>query len=464
MAGVADQATAVVAVLGEQLEKAEGDLPVSAGDEDFHGTAVPAIWGARLAMTTALELLAAFVLSIGGAIGFTNAVEWLGQRMNLGAGAVGALLAAVGTALPESVIPIVALLGGGEHEATDIAIGAIIGAPFLLGTLAMLLVVGAAHVYAGRREQGTDITGEPASTRRDLHWYLSLMPVGIVLGVISPPGAVRYAGAALLVLAYAGYVRATVKSGGDADDDEELDALYFDTSKDDPPSTSEMTAQFVVSLAAIIGGAELFVGAVETIAESARHLHRWCSRSSWRRWPPRCPKKANSVLWVRRGKDALALGIAALFLGQIREQQRQFHVFERREHGDQVVELKDEADVTSAPRGQRALRQGADFRIADADRAARRPIDAGEEVQQCGLARAGRAHQSQEVALGDGDRDAIEHRDFDRVAFVGFRHVPQFDERHPQLPFTRTIPRSVSPAGGFNTTTSPGTTPLLIST
>ena len=105
-------------------------------------------------MTTALELLAAFVLIIGGAIGFTNAVEWLGQRMNLGEGAVGAMLAAVGTALPESVIPIVALIGGGGPEATEIAIGAIIGAPFVLGTLAMLLVVGSAHLFKERREHG----------------------------------------------------------------------------------------------------------------------------------------------------------------------------------------------------------------------------------------------------------------------------------------------------------------------
>ena len=74
-------------------------------------------------MTTALELLGAFVLIIGGAIGFTNAVEWLGQRMNLGEGAVGATLAAVGTALPESVIPIVALLSGGGEKAEEIAIG-----------------------------------------------------------------------------------------------------------------------------------------------------------------------------------------------------------------------------------------------------------------------------------------------------------------------------------------------------
>src|SRR5215216_4972529 len=106
---------------------------------------------------TAIELLAAFALVIGGAIGFTNAVEWLGQRLNLGEGAVGALLAAVGTALPESVIPIVALLSGGGEEATEIAIGAIVGAPFLLGTLAMVLVVGSAHLFSGRRDQGSDV-------------------------------------------------------------------------------------------------------------------------------------------------------------------------------------------------------------------------------------------------------------------------------------------------------------------
>src|SRR3954469_724883 len=122
---------------------------------------------------TALELLAAFVLVIGGGIGFTHAVEWVGDPLNLPPGAVGALLAAVGTALPESVIPIVALLGGGGgEEATQIAIGAIIGAPFLLGTLAMLLVVGSAHLFAGRREQGAIVNAERDDVRRDLHWFL----------------------------------------------------------------------------------------------------------------------------------------------------------------------------------------------------------------------------------------------------------------------------------------------------
>jgi cation:H+ antiporter len=258
-------------------------------------------------VTTALELLGAFVLIIGGAIGFTNAVEWLGHRLDLGAGAVGALLAAVGTALPESVIPIVALAGGGGQEATEIAIGAIVGAPFLLGTLAMLLVVGSAHAFAGRREQGADVVGEAKATRRDLSWFLVLMPVGIVIGIAGAPDGVRYAGALLLVVGYAGYVRATVKGGGDAGDEEDLDPLYFDTSKGDPPSRLQMAGQFVLSLAAIIAGAELFVGAVESIAESLG-VTPLVLALVLAPLATEMPEKANSVLWVRRGKDALALG------------------------------------------------------------------------------------------------------------------------------------------------------------
>jgi cation:H+ antiporter len=274
--------------------------------EDFHGGFLPGAFGKERTMT-ALELLGAFVLIIGGAIGFTNAVEWLGKRLNMGEGAVGALLAAVGTALPESIIPVVALVSGGGEEATEIAIGAIIGAPFLLGTLAMLLVVGSAHVFAGRREQGTEVVGDERAVRRDLTWFVALIPVAIVLGLIGAPDGVRYAGAALLVVAYGAYVRRTLAKGGDADAGEELAPLYFDTSRDDPPSTWQMVAQFAVSLGAIILGAELFVGAVESIAEAAG-VSALVLALVLAPLATEMPEKANSVLWVRRGKDALAMG------------------------------------------------------------------------------------------------------------------------------------------------------------
>ena len=256
---------------------------------------------------TALELFAAFALVIGGAIGFTNAVEWLGHRLNLAEGAVGALLAAVGTALPESVIPIVALAGGGGDEATQIAIGAIVGAPFLLATLAMLLVVGSAHVFAGRREQGAEVVAEVGAVHRDLRWFLILLPPGIALGIIGVPAGVRYAAAALLLVGYGLYVRATLRAGGDAEDSDELSALYFDTSKEDPPNTAQILLQFVVSLAAIVGGAELFVDAVERIAESAG-IAPLVLALVLAPLATEMPEKTNSVLWVRRGKDELALG------------------------------------------------------------------------------------------------------------------------------------------------------------
>ena len=79
-------------------------------------------------------LLASFAIILSGALLFTNAVEWLGHRLELGEGAVGSLLAAVGTAMPETLIAIVALIGA-EEGAEQVAIGAIVGAPFLLGRL-----------------------------------------------------------------------------------------------------------------------------------------------------------------------------------------------------------------------------------------------------------------------------------------------------------------------------------------
>jgi cation:H+ antiporter len=257
---------------------------------------------------TALLLLAAFVLIVAGAIGFTNAVEWIGSRLGLGQGAVGGLLAAVGTALPESLIPVVALLSGGGKEETEIAIGAVIGAPFLLGSLAMLLIGAAAMVFQKRRDQeGKSVEPHQASARRDLHVFLAVFPVAVLLGVLHPPAIVRYIAAGLFLAVYVAYAIRSAKQGGDAQEEDSLDALFFDTSKEDPPNTLQLTLQFVVSLAAIVGGAELFVNEVEKVSKeigvSVLILSLVLAPLA-----TELPEKANSVLWVRRGKDELAMG------------------------------------------------------------------------------------------------------------------------------------------------------------
>src|SRR5919107_4004271 len=104
----------------------------------------------------ALLLLFSFAVVLAGALLFTNAVEWIGHKLNIGEGAVGSVLAAVGTAMPETLIAIVALLSVNEGS-EDVAIGAIVGAPFLLSTLAMGLVGLFAFLYRDKREQGVEL-------------------------------------------------------------------------------------------------------------------------------------------------------------------------------------------------------------------------------------------------------------------------------------------------------------------
>ena len=61
-------------------------------------------------MLTIVEFTLALVAILVGAAFFTNAVEILGSRLGMQQGTVGSLLAAVGTALPESMIAVVAIL------------------------------------------------------------------------------------------------------------------------------------------------------------------------------------------------------------------------------------------------------------------------------------------------------------------------------------------------------------------
>jgi cation:H+ antiporter len=253
---------------------------------------------------TGLLLAAAFALIIGGAILFTNAIEWSGNRLDLGEGAVGSLLAAVGTALPESLIPVVAVLSGGESE--QVAIGAIVGAPFMLGTIAMLVVGASALAFRRRRSSGLEVTPDERTLRRDLGVFLPCFAAGIGLGLIDST-SVHIAGAIALLIAYGAYARRTVRHSGESEDVEELQPLRFDPTKEDPPHNIAIVVQVVVGLVMIVGGAELFVEEVVTLAE-ALGVSVLVLSLVLAPLATELPEKLNSVLWMRRDKDTLAVG------------------------------------------------------------------------------------------------------------------------------------------------------------
>src|SRR5450755_4693601 len=111
---------------------------------------------------TFLLLAAAFAVILVGAELFTNAVEWFGHLFGLAEGAVGSVLAAVGTALPETMIPLVAIVFGAGSRSDAVGIGAILGAPFMLATLAMF-VTGLAVVLRARGLRSSDALALDAS-------------------------------------------------------------------------------------------------------------------------------------------------------------------------------------------------------------------------------------------------------------------------------------------------------------
>src|SRR5512141_1243056 len=67
---------------------------------------------------------------------FVNAVEWLGVRLKMGTLAIGTILAAIGTALPESVVTLVAVTMRHSAASKDIGVGAAMGGPLVLATIA----------------------------------------------------------------------------------------------------------------------------------------------------------------------------------------------------------------------------------------------------------------------------------------------------------------------------------------
>jgi cation:H+ antiporter len=257
-------------------------------------------------MTTVLLLLLSIAIVLAGALLFTNGVEWLGAKLDLGQGAVGSLLAAVATALPETPIPVTAIVRGGEGS-HEVAIGAILGAPFLLATLAMALVGSAAYGWRRRRPQGAALDVHIPTLERDLGFFLGCFTIGFGLGVIGVPLWLRLLAAIALVLAYSAYVRLTLTHSGEVASEAELTPLLFDMTKDDPPGLATVIVQLLVALGAIVGGADMFVE--QLIHASARiGIEPLVLSLVIAPFATELPEKVNSIFWARTGKDTLALG------------------------------------------------------------------------------------------------------------------------------------------------------------
>ncbi|ERM92573.1 sodium:calcium antiporter [Caldanaerobacter subterraneus] len=250
-----------------------------------------------------LILSLAFILI--SCIFFTNSVEWLGKKLNLNQGVVGSILAAVGTALPETIIPIIAIIFYSGKEASQIATGAILGAPFMLSTLGFLMTGAAVILYSSANKRSIKMNADPNVFRRDLEYFILIYTLAIFTSVFNQFNEVRLASVVLLLTLYLLYVRATFNSEGKIE--QNVEELLFSRIFSLPPTLFWIIIQLFISLSGIIFSSHLFVGYVKDLS----HLMGVSPLILSLVITPiatELPEKFNSIVWVGQKKDTLALG------------------------------------------------------------------------------------------------------------------------------------------------------------
>jgi len=255
--------------------------------------------------------IALLIISLGiillGAELFVNGVEWLGHKLNLSEGAVGSVLAAVGTALPETLVPVIAIIFGHGQLGHEIGIGAILGAPLMLSTLAMFVTGVAVLIFHRRRRRGIKVVADYPSMSRDLGFFIIVFTSAVLTGFI--PSAHRnwqLIIAGLMVFSYFWYAFVMISEERDIDSDHELPTFYF-CRKGKSPSFNIILFEVMVALGLIVFGANSFVNAVKDIAV-IYSVPAFVLAIIITPIATELPEKFNSFIWISREKDTLALG------------------------------------------------------------------------------------------------------------------------------------------------------------
>lgn len=257
-----------------------------------------------------LELFVMLIVILIAAEVFTNALEHLGEKLKISEGVTGSLFAAVGTALPETSVPLLALLAGTQNTATneEIGVGAILGAPLMLATLSLSIM--AISVWKRRGTQG-HLRPERTGLIRDLNFFIVAFSfAAIAMFVPHTLVAVRYGLGFTMVMIYFIYVmmtlnasKALVEEGHATEAGGDMFLCKLGLANTMPV----IIMQLVLGLALLVAGAKGFIHGVEAASTilgiSALLLSLLIIPIA-----TELPEKINSVLWIRKGKDTLAFG------------------------------------------------------------------------------------------------------------------------------------------------------------
>jgi cation:H+ antiporter len=254
-----------------------------------------------LILTVALLLGSAAVIYLACEF-FVNGVEWVGRRFAVGEQATGSILAAFGTALPESVVTFVAVVFGASAAQKQIGVGAALGGPLVLSTIAYATVGVVLIACRMQLPKTAAIRADFRNLSRDQGWFLAIFAAKIALGVVA--FAYKPWLGALFLAAYGAYFWKEMRGESDIEE-EELEPLKL-TPKAAEPKTWAAVLQTVIALVVIFLASRLFVKQLDVLGPvlgiKPQLLALLLSPIA-----TELPETLNAIIWVRQGKHRLAL-------------------------------------------------------------------------------------------------------------------------------------------------------------
>ncbi len=258
----------------------------------------------HLLLIVFLLLLVVFVCGI-----FTNAVENLGCSLKIGSSAVGSIFAAIGTALPETIVPLVAIIGtyltGGDlNTGSSIGIGAILGSSFLITTLAMFFSGITATYYFKRGKRGSEILIDTKSYLRDIRYFVISYMIA-VFSIFIKSYCLKCLAGIFLICYYVLYaIRSIIKAKGL--EDNEADTLILCRICKTKLCMALIILQLIISFILLIVVSHFFISEIKYLADAFK-ISPLILSILISPVATELPEIINSSIWIKNKKDNLAI-------------------------------------------------------------------------------------------------------------------------------------------------------------
>ncbi len=234
---------------------------------------------------------------------FTNAIEILGSKLKLGNSATGSILAVIGTTLPETVVPIVAIVGSifsNKTTGSDIALGGIIGSPFMLSCLAVSLIGFCSLLYK-KKELNID--------KKEFLRYYKYFLIAYIMGVLTTfvhNYSIRILISVFLVSFYIVFIKRTIKKSKENFSEQETEELMFEKLLKTNANYFLIIIQITTSLLGLILATHFFVKEIVAISQLLNFAPLLLSLIITP-FATELPECINSIIWTKNKKDTLAI-------------------------------------------------------------------------------------------------------------------------------------------------------------